>query len=87
MSKENSKRTSLAIFDKTYMYQNGFNFFIRWIGGYLTGSLLIYISEEDAFWLVVALFKGVVHAPMEGLYLVTSLQHVINLLHICKQYG
>ncbi|GJY49308.1 EVI5-like protein [Tanacetum coccineum] len=30
---------------------------------------VIYMSEEDAFWLLVALLKGAVHAPMEGLYL------------------
>lgn len=36
--------------------------------GFLAGLLLLYMSEEDAFWLMVALLKGAVHAPMEGLY-------------------
>ena len=40
--------------------------------GFIAGLLLLYMSEEDAFWLIVALLKGAVHAPMEGLYQVIN---------------
>ncbi|XP_020083356.1 EVI5-like protein [Ananas comosus] len=51
-----------SVYDRDVGYVQGM--------GFLAGLLLLYMSEEDAFWLVVALLKGAVHAPMEGLYLV-----------------
>ena len=36
--------------------------------GFITALLLLYMGEEDAFWLLVALMKGAIHPPMEGLY-------------------
>ncbi|KAK7273219.1 hypothetical protein RIF29_14268 [Crotalaria pallida] len=50
-----------SVFDRNVGYVQGM--------GFLAGLLLLYMSEEDAFWLLVALLKGAVHAPMEGLYL------------------
>ena len=37
--------------------------------GFIAGLLLLYMSEEDAFWTLVALLKGAVQPPLEGLYL------------------
>ncbi|XP_010943436.1 uncharacterized protein [Elaeis guineensis] len=50
-----------SVYDRDVGYVQGM--------GFLAGLLLLYMSEEDAFWLLVALLKGAVHAPMEGLYL------------------
>jgi hypothetical protein len=44
--------------------------------GFLVGLILLYMSEEDVFWLLVALLKGALHAPMEGLYLVRSFKRL-----------
>ncbi|GLT33986.1 hypothetical protein SLA2020_085360 [Shorea laevis] len=49
-----------SVFDREVGYVQGM--------GFLAGLLLLYMSEEDAFWLLVALLKGAVHAPIEGLY-------------------
>ncbi|XP_020086739.1 EVI5-like protein [Ananas comosus] len=49
-----------SVYDRDVGYVQGM--------GFLAGLLLLYMSEEDAFWLVVALLKGAVHAPMERLY-------------------
>ncbi|KAI4320341.1 hypothetical protein MLD38_033836 [Melastoma candidum] len=51
-----------SVYDREVGYVQGM--------GFVAGLLLLYMSEEDAFWLLVALLKGAVHAPMEGLYLV-----------------
>ncbi|KAI4306611.1 hypothetical protein L6164_029872 [Bauhinia variegata] len=50
-----------SVFDRDVGYVQGM--------GFLAGLLLLYMSEEDAFWLLVALLKGAIHAPMQGLYL------------------
>ncbi len=44
--------------------------------GFLVGLFLLYMNEEDVFWLLVALLKGTLHAPMEGLYLVRSFKRL-----------
>ncbi|KAL3723455.1 hypothetical protein ACJRO7_035612 [Eucalyptus globulus] len=50
-----------SVYDRDVGYVQGM--------GFVTGLLLLYMSEEDAFWLLVALLKGAVHSPMEGLYM------------------
>ncbi|KMT18449.1 hypothetical protein BVRB_2g025940 [Beta vulgaris subsp. vulgaris] len=50
-----------SVYDRDVGYVQGM--------GFIAGLLLLYMSEEDAFWLLVALLKGAVNAPMEGLYL------------------
>eukprot|EP00803_Ostreobium_quekettii_P006549 evm.model.scf_589.8 EVM.evm.TU.scf_589.8 scf_589:56822-63197(-) len=49
-----------SVYDKKVGYVQGM--------GFIAGLLLLYMCEEDAFWTFVALLKGQVHPPMEGLY-------------------
>lgn len=49
-----------SVYDKKVGYVQGM--------GFIAGLLLLYMCEEDAFWTLVALLKGSVHPPMEGLY-------------------
>ncbi|KAL8527727.1 hypothetical protein ACS0TY_005539 [Phlomoides rotata] len=67
-----------SVYDRDVGYVQGM--------GFVAGLLLLYMSEEDAFWLLVALLKGAVHAPMEGLYLV---QFILSLysLHFQNLYS
>lgn len=49
-----------SVFDRSVGYVQGM--------GFVTGVLLLYMCEEDAFWTLVALLKGARHVPMEGMY-------------------
>nr|GMD03509.1 EVI5-like protein isoform X1 [Ipomoea batatas] len=53
-----------SVYDRDVGYVQGM--------GFVAGLLLLYMSEEDAFWLLVALLKGAVHSPMEGMYLLVK---------------
>ncbi|GER40111.1 Ypt/Rab-GAP domain of gyp1p superfamily protein [Striga asiatica] len=70
-----------SVYDRDVGYVQGM--------GFVAGLLLLYMSEEDAFWLLVALLKGAVHAPMEGLYLVglpLVQQYLYQLDHLVAYY-
>ncbi|KAK6119086.1 hypothetical protein DH2020_026776 [Rehmannia glutinosa] len=70
-----------SVYDRDVGYVQGM--------GFVAGLLLLYMSEEDAFWLLVALLKGAVHAPMEGLYLVglpLVQQYLFQLDHLVAEY-
>ncbi|XP_022862147.1 EVI5-like protein isoform X2 [Olea europaea var. sylvestris] len=70
-----------SVFDREVGYVQGM--------GFVAGLLLLYMSEEDAFWLLVALLKGAVHAPMEGLYLVglpLVQQYLFQFDHLVKDH-
>ena len=47
-----------SIYDRTVGYVQGM--------GFVAGTLLLFMSEEDAFWVLVALLKGAIHEPMAG---------------------
>ncbi|XP_020588827.1 EVI5-like protein isoform X2 [Phalaenopsis equestris] len=70
-----------SVYDRDVGYVQGM--------GFLAGLLLLYMSEEDAFWLLVALLKGAVHAPMEGLYQVglpLVQQYLFQFERLVKDY-
>lgn len=70
-----------SVYDRDVGYVQGM--------GFLAGLLLLYMSEEDAFWLMVALLKGAVHAPMEGLYQVglpLVQQYLFQFDHLVKEH-
>ncbi|KAJ0099169.1 hypothetical protein Patl1_21552 [Pistacia atlantica] len=70
-----------SVYDRDVGYVQGM--------GFLAGLLLLYMSEEDAFWLMVALLKGAVHAPMEGLYQVglpLVQQYLFQFDHLVREH-
>ncbi|GMH20689.1 hypothetical protein Nepgr_022530 [Nepenthes gracilis] len=70
-----------SVYDRDIGYVQGM--------GFIAGLLLLYMSEEDAFWLLVALLKGAVHAPMEGLYLAglpLVQQYLYQFDHLVSEY-
>ena len=46
--------------------------------GFMAGLLLLYMSEEDAFWTLVALLHGSRRPPLEGLF-----HQGLPLLQLC----
>ena len=46
--------------------------------GFMAGLLLLYMSEEDAFWTLAALLHGARRPPLEGLF-----QQGLPLLQQC----
>ncbi|KAG9138194.1 hypothetical protein Leryth_001417 [Lithospermum erythrorhizon] len=70
-----------SVYDRDVGYVQGM--------GFIAGLLLLYMSEEDAFWLLVALLKGAVHAPMEGMYLAglpLVQQYLFQFDHFVKEF-
>eukprot|EP00850_Spirogloea_muscicola_P017325 SM000148S01002 [mRNA] locus=s148:51811:54982:+ [translate_table: standard] len=71
-----------SIYDRNVGYVQGM--------GFLAGLLLLYMSEEATFWLLIALLKGAKHTPMEGLYMGQILDHglkgVIGSI-LCADFG
>lgn len=56
--------------------------------GFIAGLLLLYMSEEDTFWTLVALMKGAVHPPMERLYqagLPLLQQYLFQFQHLVQE--
>lgn len=60
-----------AVYDKEVGYVQGM--------GFVAATALLYMGEEDTFWLLVALLKGAMHTPMEGLYQQVKKKAVVAL--------
>ena len=59
-----------AVYDKEVGYVQGM--------GFVAATALLYMGEEDTFWLLVALLKGAMHTPMEGLYQQVKKEAVVH---------
>ena len=64
-----------SIYDRTVGYVQGM--------GFVAGTLLLFMSEEDAFWVLVALLKGAIHEPMAGWF--TKVSNSANSTHVLRK--
>ncbi|KAK9807796.1 hypothetical protein WJX72_009633 [[Myrmecia] bisecta] len=59
-SSEKDLEIAYSVYDRKVGYVQGM--------GFIAGLLLLYMCEEDAFWTLIAILKGAMHPPLEGLY-------------------